>query len=193
MVMAAPSVRAESPPFETTWSFRLEGCQVNPAVTSSASGNAVLQLPNFGSNDLTYSVAFGGLTGTAGEVHLHAPASRGATAPVLATLTITSSGQASGTLTLTAEQRLQVEGGRAYVDVHSTGFPDGELRGQVDFQGSACPPPTDAGVPDAGTAGADAGDGADRGGGCAAGGSGGLGAVVLALGALLGAARRRRR
>ena len=197
LVMAAPSVRAESAPFETTWSVRLEGCQVAPAVTTAASGSALLQLPNFTGNDLTYDLTFTGLTATA--VHIHGPAARGSTGPVLFTLGTDSPGQ--GTITLTPEQRNIVEGGFAYLDVHTAAFPDGELRGQIDNRGSACPPAVDAGVPDAVTStdgtpgpGADAaGTDTDRGGGCAAGGgAGGLGATALALAALLGGRRRRR-
>ena len=196
LVMAAPSARAESAPFETIWSVRLEGCQETPAVTTSASGSALLRLPNFTGNELSYDLTFTGLTATA--VHIHGPAARGATAPVLFTLGTDSPGQ--GTITLTPEQRSIVEGGLAYVNVHTAAFPDGELRGQIDNRGSACPPPADAGVPDAvgstdGGLGADAaGTDTDRGGGCATGGSGGgLGVAALALAALVGAGRRRRR
>ena len=63
LVMAAPSARAESAPFETIWSVRLEGCQETPAVTTSASGSALLRLPNFTGNDLTYDITV--VSGTA--------------------------------------------------------------------------------------------------------------------------------
>lgn len=195
--VAAPA-RAESPPSERTWSVTLEGCQEPSAVSTTASGHAVIRQQLFGGQEVQYSISFGGFAGAETAAHLHGPAARGQVGPILATLPAGSPKE--GTLSLTAEQLNALNAGQLYIDIHSSTYPDGELRGQIDDSGSACPPPVDAGVDgglicDGGwTPGADANEGSGSGGdGCAAGGGGaGGGALTLvaALGALL--ARRRR-
>lgn len=195
--VAAPA-RAESPPAERTWSVPLEACQEPTAVSTTASGNAVLVLPYFGAQELQYSISFGGFAGAETEAHIHGPAARGEVGPILFTLPVGS--PKSGSLVVTSEVLSALVGGRLYIDIHSSTYPDGELRGQIDDGGSACPPPVDAGadgglICDGGwTPEADANEGSGSGSdGCAAGGGGGGGALALvaALGALL--ARRRRR
>jgi uncharacterized protein (TIGR03382 family) len=202
LVVGDGAAVAESPPASRTWTIVLEGCQANPAVSSAASGRAVIVRQFFGAEELQYSVNFDGLTGPHVATHLHGPAERGQAGPVIATLNPGAPSQ--GFVPLTAELLIALEGGRLYLDVHSTGFPDGELRGQIDDRGSACAPPVDAAVDapvDAPLSGPDGGlppvvrDGGDGNGGsdggCATGGStGGLAAVGTAL---VGVVRRRRR
>lgn len=194
---ASSLARAESPPAERTWAIPLEGCQAPTAVSTTASGHAVLVLPYFGAQELQYSISFGGFAGVETEAHVHGPAPRGQVGPILYTLPAGS--PKSGSLALTPDERNALLAGQLYIDIHSSTNPDGELRGQIDDSGSACPPPVDAGV-DGGLLcdggwmpSADANEGSGSGSdGCAAGGGGGGSlALVGAIGALL--ARRRRR
>jgi hypothetical protein len=48
---------------------------------------------------------------------------------------MTAPGVLSGTVPVTPEQARLIEGGRAYVDIHSAAHPDGEIRGQVVLPG----------------------------------------------------------
>lgn len=190
---SATSARAESAPMGQSWSLALEGCQMVPVTDTPAYGSALIdKLFGFGT-PMEYSVSLHGLHGALTEIHLHGPAPRGETGPIVATLTATNPSE--GMVTLTETQAQELFDGRYYLDVHTAGFPDGELRAQIDYLGSPCAPPVDAGVPDALSGTPDAADVApDRGGGCAAGGGGaGAGAgALIALGAALAARRRRR-
>jgi len=188
--------RAESPPAERTWSVPLEACQEPTAVSTTASGHAVLVLPHFGAQELQYSISFGGFAGVETAAHIHGPAARGQVGPILFTLPAGS--PKSGSFAVTPEVLSALVGGQLYIDIHSSTYPDGELRGQIDDSGSACPPPVDAGVDgglicDGGwVPSADANEGSGSGSdGCAAGGGRGSLALVAAIGALL--VRRRRR
>jgi hypothetical protein len=78
--------RAESPPAERTWSVPLEACQEPTAVSTTASGHAVLVLPHFGAQELQYSISFGGFAGVETAAHIHGPAARGQVGPILFTL-----------------------------------------------------------------------------------------------------------
>ena len=198
ILLGASAARAESPPPERTWSVPLEACQEPTAVSTTASGHAVLVLPYAGAQELQYSISFGGFAGVETAAHIHGPAARGQVGPILFTLPAGS--PKSGSVAVTPEVLSALVGGQLYIDIHSSTYPDGELRGQIDDGGSACPPPVDAGVDgglicDGGwTPGADANEGSGSGSdGCAAGG-GGAGGGALALAAALGAllARRRR-
>ena len=189
---SATSARAESAPMGQSWSLALEGCQMVPVTDTPAYGSALLRKPFSFGTPLQYSLSFDGLHGALTAAHLHGPAPRGQVGPIVATLIAANPSQ--GDVALTDEQPQALYGGQYYLDLHSEGFPDGELRAQVDYLGSPCAPPVDAGVADALSGIPDAADVApDRGGGCAAGGGGaGAGAgALIALGALV--ARRRRR
>ncbi|MBK9029916.1 MAG: CHRD domain-containing protein [Myxococcales bacterium] len=189
---ATGAVRAESPPPLRTWAVVLEGCQGVPTTPSAASGRGWLQV-DYAGGPLTYSITFSGFTGAETEAHIHGPAARGAIGPVLFTLPAGS--PKDGSLTLTQVQQDQILAGQWYLDIHSSTYPDGELRGQIDEGGSACPPPVDASVGDAGAGGGADAAGADLDasgcGGCATGG--GPGSLALAALGLALVGRRRRR
>ena len=82
----------------------------------------------------TVNLDFTGLSGNASAAHIHGFAAPGANAGVLAGLTFTAatSGMVTGVWTLTSLE--QVDGlfdGLTYINLHSTAFPGGELRGQL--------------------------------------------------------------
>ena len=197
ILLGAGAARAESPPSERTWSVPLEACQEPTAVSTTASGHAVIRQQLFGGQAVDYSISFGGFAGAETAAHIHGPAARGQVGPILFTLPAGSPKE--GALTLTSEQLAALNAGQLYIDIHSSTYPDGELRGQIDDSGSACPPPVDAGV-DGGLLcdggwipGADANEGSGSGSdGCAAGGGRGSLALAAAIGALMLARRRRR-
>jgi uncharacterized protein (TIGR03118 family) len=70
-----------------------------------------------------------GLSSAQTEVHLHRPAMAGSNAPVIVNLP---TGQLVNFQTaLTNPQFLDLSAGRVYIDIHTTNFPNGELRGQL--------------------------------------------------------------
>lgn len=78
---------------------------------------------------VSISLSFSGLTSAETEAHLHGPAAADANAPAIVTL---SNGQfAEFQAFLSNPQFLDLSRGRLYVDVHTTNFPNGEIRGQL--------------------------------------------------------------
>jgi len=110
----------------------LTGAQEVPATSSNATGTATLLL----SPDQTtarVSLVFSGLTAAQTAAHIHGPAAAGSDGPVLFPLPV---GQVSDLpITLTPDEVQNLKHGLLYVNVHSSAFVDGEIRGQ--FQASA--------------------------------------------------------
>jgi MYXO-CTERM domain-containing protein len=128
--------------------FQLSGLQENPANASPAVGSATLTLDTHnGSFTLDYS--FSGLLGTVTVAHFHnaAAGSNGGVVYWLAatgapnTLPTTllspslptgvNAGSGTGTGTLSSTLMTQALAGRLYVNIHTTSFAGGEIRGQV--------------------------------------------------------------
>lgn len=105
----------------------LSGRQEVPAVyTTSASGTATF-LFNADRTIVTYMVTHTILAPTAAHIHLGLAGESGAVAvPLSSTPAVI-----AGTVGVTPEQRAAIEEGRAYVNIHSAAFPDGEIRGQI--------------------------------------------------------------
>jgi hypothetical protein len=75
------------------------------------------------------SLSFNALGSAETGAHLHGPAAATANAPAIASLP---NGQfANFPITLTTSQANDLSGGFQYVDVHTIGFPSGEIRGQL--------------------------------------------------------------
>lgn len=92
--------------------------------------------------NFTYSITVSVLSGPATSAHIHGPATSNEVAPKLATLNITSP-QTTGLIInglFIGTENPQVSGdsllrllslGNAYVDIHTTQHPEGEIRGQA--------------------------------------------------------------
>lgn len=101
------------------------------ASTARAFGRVTL---NGAENQITVSLFFFDLGTNQTNAHIHGPAAPGANGPVLFTLGAT--GTTSATFTalmfpVTAPQVADLKAGLWYFNVHSTGFPGGEIRGQI--------------------------------------------------------------
>ena len=105
------------------------------ARTGSGSGTATLNLLN---NQLSYNMTFSGLSGPETAAHFHGPAAPGVDAGVLYGLPAGS--PKVGTINLVAgaytvaQQITDILNDRWYVNVHSTTFGGGEIRGQMLYQ-----------------------------------------------------------
>lgn len=132
---------------ETSFVAQLAGRQEVPPVATNAQGRAVFQLNGSGTA-LTYRLTVSNITNvTMAHIHLGA---RGQNGPVVVTLFPgpTMTGRRDGTLaagTITsaslsgplAGQQLRalirrMRDGGAYVNVHTTAHPGGEIRGQIE-------------------------------------------------------------
>jgi hypothetical protein len=116
----------------TTFNMTLTAAQEVPVNTSTASGNVQVIL-NRTTGAVTVTGSFTGLTSNATVAHIHGPATVGMIAPPLITLTIpaATAGAITGNGTMNDVQMTDMLGGMTYVNIHSSTYPDGEIRAQV--------------------------------------------------------------
>ncbi len=133
-VSAASSITATFVPRQITYNIVLEGIQEVPRRATPAIGSGTVVV-NTADRTLTYNVSYGGLLGTVTVAHFHGPANRDAGAGVKIDITASPN---SGTVTYLEADEADILAGRWYYNLHSTTFPAGELRGQLDNQGAAC-------------------------------------------------------
>ncbi len=105
----------------------LNGAQETPPNNSTATGRATLLLsPDEKTGRV--SVTFNSLSSAQTDAHIHGPAAPGVSAPPIFPLPL---GQISDfQITLTPSQVQDLKNGLFYVNVHSSNFPAGEIRGQ---------------------------------------------------------------
>ena len=106
----------------------LTGGQENPPRTTDGDGRGTFHLEG---NDLTYRITVEDLSTPIQAAHFH-HAARGVNGPVVEPI-IFSGNVAQGTWTdLTTEELNRLKNNEIYVNVHTTQYPDGEVRGQVE-------------------------------------------------------------
>jgi hypothetical protein len=119
------------------------GCYLNgaqePSGGGTGTGSGSVQV--IGDTTLEVHITFEGLSGTTTGAHIHGPAPRGMDAGVLYPLNVPAgvqSGTISQTVTLqgdarTRQQQLQqLQDGLWYINIHTSTFGGGEIRGQLD-------------------------------------------------------------
>ena len=135
-----------SSPIETARSFfrvanqirfavTLSGAAERPIpVTMTGSGNGILYLDG---NKLTLDLAYSGLSAVATGAHIHAPASVEEIAGVVVDLqplhqgAFGAAGKFVGAVNLTPSLVTAILNGMAYVNIHTSNHPAGEIRGQI--------------------------------------------------------------
>lgn len=136
-IALAGTVGASARPQATAIQVRtvMNAAQEVPAPSgdlSNARGTfaATITKSDSGGASISWQLAFDGLTGNAIAAHIHtgAPGSPG---PVVLALCGPCSSPLSGTGTLTEATLAAIEGGTAYVNVHTPTNPGGEIRGQL--------------------------------------------------------------
>jgi hypothetical protein len=99
--------------------------EVPPAADSKGSGSFEMKV-DIRSNEFTWKMSHGGMTGPATMAHIHGPAAKGANAGVVVPLV-----GMEGKGKLTQAQYGDLAAGLYYVNVHSAKYPGGEIRGQL--------------------------------------------------------------
>jgi hypothetical protein len=99
--------------------------EVPPAANSKGSGSFEMKL-DIKTNEFTWKMSHGGMTGAATAAHIHGPAAKGANAGVVVPLQ-----GMEGKGKLTPAQYGDLAADLYYVNVHSAQYPGGEIRGQL--------------------------------------------------------------
>lgn len=122
--------------FATTWAqpfyftAPMDPFQEVPPVTgSSASGFGCLTLD--ANSFLHYDVSYVGLLGAETGAHIHGPAPVGVNAGVIFGLPLGTPKIGTIAIPLTLIQITQITAGQWYINVHTTVWPTGEIRGQI--------------------------------------------------------------
>lgn len=107
--------------------------EVNP--TPSPATGILIGTYNIATNVLSFDVMFNGLLGTTTAAHFHGPATSAQNAGVQIALVGfpvgVTSGAYSNSFVLTPQQETQLLSGLWYLNIHTTAFPGGEIRGQI--------------------------------------------------------------
>ena len=109
---------------------RLDGSSAMPPTRSN--GTAQLDaVYDSNSRVLRWKTTWSGLSGAITGVQFHGPAAEGQTAPAVIVWPGPFGPTYEGRATLTPNQAIDLMDGRWYVNVHTTSYPLGELRGQL--------------------------------------------------------------
>ena len=103
---------------------------VVPPTASTASGKADVTFDT-ASKMLTWAVTYKGLAGKPTAAHFHGPAAVGANAGPVVGLTGSLDSPIKGSFTLSDKQASELKAGMWYINVHTSKYADGEIRGQV--------------------------------------------------------------
>ena len=106
----------------------LDGAQEVPPVPTTGTGTATVTVDTL-LNTLTYTITFTGLTSAETDAHIHGFAPVGVPAGVLFPLPLGT--PKNGVLAYLEADEASILAGLTYVNIHSVGFPGGEIRGQL--------------------------------------------------------------
>lgn len=111
-------------------SASLKAANEVPPTASPGLGSASMHIVD---NVLSYSVNFTNLLSPATAGHIHAPGTPSQNAGVIIPFSVPAATAAtfSGTATLTSQQLFYLMSGLGYVNIHTTNYPGGEIRGQL--------------------------------------------------------------
>ena len=112
----------------------IDGNQEVPPTGSPGTGTGVMTFDDI-ANLLSWNITYGGLVGTPTVSHFHGPAPVGANAGVQVDIVANSGGSIAspmiGSATISNAQAVDMLNGLWYINIHSSTFPGGEIRGQV--------------------------------------------------------------
>ena len=132
LIAAAMLLLAAAASAQTGFSAFLAGSQEVPPVATPASGYCAMVL-NAGGTSLSYNLDYSGLLANRTASHFHGPAAPGVNASVVFGVASAggTSGNISGAWAIDATNKARLLAGLLYLNVHTSVFPGGEIRGQV--------------------------------------------------------------
>lgn len=132
--LAGAAIAAPASAFVHVFDFGLDGLQEVPPVATPATGFATVTYDDQ-SNLLSWTITYSGLIGSTTAAHFHGNALPGFPAGVVLDIPSNSGGNLFspiiGSATITSIQGTDLVAGLWYINIHSTAFPNGEIRGQV--------------------------------------------------------------
>ena len=126
-VLSSSAAQAEMLTFKTD----MLGSTGVPATDSPGKGTAELMVDT-DTKKVTWTMTVEGLSGDATAAHAHGPASATESAPPV--IDMSGDMMMKGSADITEAQWTDMKAGKYYVNVHTTKFPDGEIRGQLAAQ-----------------------------------------------------------
>lgn len=121
------------PEQDLTFVANLEGAQENPGVITDGKGLGAIH-HTAGQTTLDVNVQLTGLSSTITSAHIHSGAI-GVNGPVIIDLSdLIDGNRIRGSVNITALDLFALTTGGAYVNVHTTDNPGGEIRGQLNYQ-----------------------------------------------------------
>ena len=114
------------------FSVNIDAIQEVPPNASMGSGMATVTVDDV-SNSLCWDISWSGMTGPATGMHFHGPAMAGVSAGVQVNIGAISglTSPSMGCTVITALQVTDLQNDLWYINIHSSAFPGGEIRGQV--------------------------------------------------------------
>ena len=112
----------------TTLVAALRGGQEVPPVATPARGCGRFEI-DVNANTMKFHISYGGLTAAETAAHIHGPAGPGVNAGVV--FALPAGNPKVGVWTYPAALEADILAGRMYVNIHTTQFPGGEIRGQI--------------------------------------------------------------
>jgi len=111
------------------FSMEIKAAQVVEDVTSPATGAGWLELDTE-TNTIEWSIIYSDLTSQPAAAHFHGPAPAGVNAGAQVTLDHTTNPMI-GSAQITAQQQDDLLNDLWYVNIHTSTYPQGEIRGQI--------------------------------------------------------------
>jgi CHRD domain len=108
----------------------LTGSKEVPPSAGTGIGSIELAL-NANTKVLTWTVAYKGLSGPVTAAHFHGPAMAGQNTGVAVPMTGSLESPFVGAVILSDAQMADLTSGQWYVNLHTSAFPNGEIRGQI--------------------------------------------------------------
>lgn len=123
---------------ETAFTGAMDGAQESPSVSTTANGYAVFNLAK-DENKIKFYVVTNGLSGAITSAHLHNGA-MGVAGPVTQDLSsfIVNGNILTGVFTPSTNVISNLKSGTAYVNVHTSANPNGEIRAQLKMDDKIC-------------------------------------------------------
>ena len=128
------SCTEDNPTVPTTFNVVLSGTNQKPTTTNSSATGTFVGVLNETTRVMSYTVTYTGLTLTAGHFHRIDTTKTEGTGPAEITFPSLTSPIAGSTPELTALQIQRLKNSQYYVDLHTTRYPDGEIRGDLKTQ-----------------------------------------------------------